>query len=47
MWDYNYFGDTRVIDTMIRSLRQKLAHPDVHFAIATIYGVGYRLEVRG
>lgn len=47
VWDYNYFGDTRVIDTMIRSLRQKLAHPDVHFAIATIYGVGYRLEVRG
>lgn len=47
VWDYNYFGDTRVIDTMIRSLRQKLAYPDVHFAIATIYGVGYRLEVRG
>ncbi len=47
VWDYNYFGDTRVIDTMIRSLRQKLAHPEVHFAIATIYGVGYRLEVRG
>lgn len=47
VWDYNYFGDTRVIDTLIRSLRQKLAHPDVHFAIATIYGVGYRLEVRG
>ena len=47
VWDYNYFGDTRVIDTMIRSLRQKLVHPDVHFAIATIYGVGYRLEVRG
>lgn len=46
VWDYNYFGDTRVIDTMIRSLRQKLAHPDAHFAIATIYGVGYRLEAR-
>ncbi len=46
VWDYNYFGDTRVIDTMIRSLRQKLARPGVHFAIATIYGVGYRLEAR-
>lgn len=43
-WDYDYFGDTRVIDTMIRTLRQKLIREDVHFAISTIYGVGYRIE---
>ena len=43
-WDYDYFGDTRVIDTMIRTLRQKLIKDDVHFAISTIYGVGYRIE---
>mgnify|MGYP002572511111 CR=1 FL=1 len=43
-WDYDYFGDTRVIDTMIRTLRQKLIKDGVHFTISTIYGVGYRIE---
>lgn len=43
-WNYDYFGDTRVVDTMIKTLRQKLIKDDVHFAIRTVYGVGYKIE---
>lgn len=43
-WNYDYFGDTRVVDTMIKTLRQKLIRDDVHFAIRTVYGVGYKIE---
>lgn len=42
-WGYEYFGDTRVVDTMIKTLRKKIMIGDVHFAINTIYGAGYRL----
>ena len=43
-WGYDYFGDTRVVDAMIKTLRKKLITDDVHFSIHTIYGSGYRLE---
>lgn len=43
-WNYDYFGDTRVVDTMIKTLRQKLIRDDVHFTIRTVYGVGYKIE---
>ncbi len=37
---YDYFGDTRVIDTHIKNLRQKL---NIDY-IKTIRGVGYKIE---
>ncbi|MDU5119211.1 MAG: response regulator transcription factor, partial [Clostridium botulinum] len=40
IWGYDYFGDTRVIDTHIKNLRQKL---NVDY-IKTIRGVGYKIE---
>lgn len=43
-WGYEYYGDTRVVDTLIKRLRQKLAKDGVHFAIRSIYGVGYKIE---
>lgn len=43
-WGYEYYGDTRVVDTLIKRLRQKLAQDNVHFAIRSIYGVGYKIE---
>ncbi|MCD8332214.1 MAG: response regulator transcription factor [Oscillospiraceae bacterium] len=43
-WGYEYFGDTRVVDAMIKRLRQKLAVGDTHFQISTVYGVGYKIE---
>lgn len=46
IWGYDYYGDTRTVDSHIKRLRAKLdavAHPD--WEIATIWGVGYKLEV--
>lgn len=43
-WGYEYYGDTRVVDTLIKRLRQKLMQDNVHFAIRSIYGVGYKIE---
>lgn len=43
-WGYEYYGDTRVVDTLIKRLRQKLPLDNVHFAIRSIYGVGYKIE---
>ncbi len=43
-WGYEYYGDTRVVDTLIKRLRQKIAVPGIHYAIRSIYGVGYVIE---
>ena len=44
VWDYDYTGDTRTVDTHIKRLRKKLPDEGVHFTIRSIYGVGYKLE---
>lgn len=43
-WGYEYYADTRVVDTLISRLRQKLSQNDVHFAIRSVYGIGYKIE---
>ncbi|MFZ5974235.1 MAG: response regulator transcription factor [Bacillota bacterium] len=45
VWGYDYFGDTRAVDTQIKRIRQKLPQEGVPWAIKTIYGVGYKFEV--
>jgi DNA-binding response OmpR family regulator len=44
VWGYDYYGDTRVVDTQIKRIRQKLPGEGVGFEIRAIYGVGYKLE---
>lgn len=47
VWGYEYAGDPRIVDTLIKRLRHKLfseLEQEVHFAITTIFGVGYKLE---
>lgn len=44
VWGYEYYGDTRAVDTLIKRLRQKLPDKNVSFRIASVYGMGYRLE---
>ncbi len=41
VWEYDYVGETRTIDTHIQNLRKKL---DLAQSIKTIYKIGYRLE---
>jgi len=44
VWDYDYFGDARTVDTHIKKLRLKLG--DKSEFIQTVRGLGYRFEVR-
>lgn len=43
VWNFDFYGDTRVIDGIIKRLRKKLAIDGVHFSIQTVYGIGYKL----
>lgn len=43
VWDYDYFGDARTIDTHVKKLRSKL--DDKGNYIKTIWGMGYKFEV--
>lgn len=43
IWNYDYFGDARTIDTHVKKLRSKLG--DKGELIKTIWGMGYKLEV--
>jgi len=44
VWGYDYFGDTRAVDTQIKRIRQKLPQEGVPWGIRTVYGVGYKFE---
>ncbi len=47
LWGYDYFGDSRTVDSHIKRLRAKLeAFSPQGFDIKTIWGVGYKLEVQ-
>lgn len=43
VWNYDYFGDARTIDTHVKKLRSKMG--DKGDLIKTIWGMGYKLEV--
>ena len=43
VWNYDYFGDARTIDTHVKKLRSKLG--DKGRYIKTIWGMGYKFEV--
>lgn len=43
VWNYDYFGDARTIDTHVKKLRSKLGEKGDY--IKTIWGMGYKFEV--
>ena len=44
VWNYDYFGDTRTIDTHVKKLRNKMGSKGAY--IRTIWGMGYKFEVQ-
>lgn len=42
VWNYDYFGDARTIDTHVKKLRSKMGKSGEH--IQTIWGLGYKFE---
>ncbi|SFS82136.1 response regulator transcription factor [Paenibacillus sp. BC26] len=47
VWNYEFFGDLRTVDTHVKRLREKLnkVSPEAAMMITTVWGVGYKLEV--
>ncbi len=46
LWGYDYYGDSRTVDSHVKRLRAKLdtvPHPD--WQIKTVWGLGYKFEV--
>lgn len=44
VWDYEYFGDTNVVDVYIRYLRQKIDEKYAIHLISTVRGIGYIIK---
>lgn len=46
LWGYDYYGDSRTVDSHIKRLRSKIDnHSHENWEIKTIWGVGYKFEV--
>ena len=45
IWGYEYAGETRTVDVHIKRLREKLG-TNSHWQLATVWGIGYRFEVK-
>lgn len=45
IWGYDYYGDTRTVDTHIKKIRAKLPDMKQSWDLQTVYGVGYKFEV--
>ncbi|MBR5292792.1 MAG: response regulator transcription factor [Clostridia bacterium] len=45
VWGYEFFGDTRAVDTQIKRIRQKFPDDECPWTIKTVYGVGYKFEL--
>ena len=43
VWNYDYYGDARTIDTHVKKLRSKMGDKGAY--IRTIWGIGYKFEV--
>lgn len=45
IWGYEYIGDTRTVDVHIKRVREKIKD-HANWKISTIWGIGYKFEVR-
>lgn len=46
IWGYEYIGDTRTVDVHVKRLREKIKD-HANWSLATVWGIGYKFEVRG
>jgi DNA-binding response OmpR family regulator len=46
VWGFEYYGDSRTIDVHVKRLREKLAGASDQWELKTVWGVGYKFEVR-
>ena len=46
VWGFDYFGDTRTVDVHVKRLREKLEGVSDQWSLKTVWGVGYKFEVK-
>ena len=46
VWGFDYFGDSRTVDVHIKRLREKVEGVSEHWELKTVWGVGYKFEVK-
>ena len=46
VWGFDYFGDSRTVDVHIKRLREKVEGVSEQWELKTVWGVGYKFEVK-
>ena len=46
VWGFDYYGDSRTVDVHVRRLREKLEGVSEKWSLKTVWGVGYKFEVK-
>lgn len=46
VWGFNYYGDSRTVDVHVKRLREKLEGVSDQWCLKTVWGVGYKFEVK-
>ena len=46
VWGFDYYGDSRTVDVHVKRLREKLEGVSDQWALKTVWGVGYKFEVK-
>ncbi len=46
VWGFDYYGDSRTVDVHIKRIREKLENISNNWALKTVWGVGYKFEVK-
>lgn len=46
VWGFDYYGDSRTVDVHVKRLREKLEDVSEEWTLKTVWGVGYKFEVK-
>jgi len=46
VWGFEYYGDSRTVDVHVKRLREKLDGASDQWSLKTVWGVGYKFEVK-
>ncbi len=46
VWGFDYYGDSRTVDVHVKRLREKLENVSSEWSLKTVWGVGYKFEVK-
>jgi DNA-binding response OmpR family regulator len=46
VWGFEYYGDSRTVDVHVKRLREKLEGKSEKWSLKTVWGVGYKFEIK-